>query len=89
VAAGTAALAASAVGGAVQVPAGQRPRQDVGVEVLHPQGRVPLSLFIDDSTCLVNLAHYAMPQFAAVWPDRAEYAVSEVRLDCFWLREAR
>jgi hypothetical protein len=30
-------------------------------------------LIIDDSTCLVNLAHFAMPQFAEVWPDRDEY----------------
>ncbi len=70
---GAVALGARRVGGAVPVPGGQRPPQAAGVEVLHPCGRVPLSLFIDDSTCLVNLAHYAMPQFAAVWPDRVEY----------------
>jgi hypothetical protein len=70
---GAVALGARGVGGAVQVPGGQRPPQVTGVEVLHPQGRVPLSLFIDDSTSLVNLAHYAMPQFAAVWPDRVDY----------------
>jgi hypothetical protein len=67
------ALTASVGHGASRVPAGQRPHQDAGVEVLHPCGRVPLSLFIDDSTCLVNLARYAMPQFAAAWPDKAEY----------------
>ncbi len=71
-AAGAAALAAHAAGGEVQTPAGQRPRQDAGVEVLNPRGRVPLSLVIEDSTCLVNLAHFAMPQFAAGWPDRTE-----------------
>ncbi|MCX5676639.1 MAG: hypothetical protein NTX87_16715, partial [Planctomycetota bacterium] len=26
-----------------------------GVRVLNPQGRVPVSFIIDDSTCLVNL----------------------------------
>jgi hypothetical protein len=32
--------------------------------------RVPVSLIIDDSTCLVNLAYFAIPQFAEVFPDR-------------------
>jgi hypothetical protein len=36
-------------------------------------GRVPLSFIIDDSTCLVNMGHFCMPQFAEAWPDRAEY----------------
>jgi hypothetical protein len=31
---------------------------------------VPVSLIIDDSTCLVNLAHYGIPQFAEVFPDQ-------------------
>lgn len=55
-----------------QVP-GQRLRQDAGVRVLGPMARVPVSLIIDDSTCLVNLAHFAMPQFAEVWPNSPEY----------------
>ncbi len=71
--AGALALGTRGVGGTVRVLGGQRPPQAAGVEVLHPRGRVPLSLFIDDSTSLVNLAYYAMPQFAAAWPDRAEY----------------
>ena len=54
-------------------PAGERPRQDEGVEVLHPRGRVPLSFIIDDSTCLVNMGHFCMPQFASAWPDRQQY----------------
>ncbi len=40
------------------------------VEVLNPFNRVPVSLIIDDSTCLVNMAHYGIPQFAEVFPDR-------------------
>lgn len=40
------------------------------VEVLNPRDRVPLSFIIDDSTCLVNLAHFGIPQFAEVFPDR-------------------
>ena len=32
--------------------------------------RVPLSFIIDDSTCLVNMGRFCMPQFAAAWPDR-------------------
>ena len=55
-----------------QVPGDRRPQQK-SVRVLDPQMRVPVSLIIDDSTCLVNLAHFGMPQFAEVWPDRAEY----------------
>jgi hypothetical protein len=33
------------------------------VTVLHPRTRLPVALIIDDSTCLVNLNRYAMPQF--------------------------
>jgi hypothetical protein len=47
--------------------------EDGAVEVLHPRNRVPLSFIIDDSTCLVNMGHYCMPQFAEAWPDRDEY----------------
>src|SRR4051812_10671358 len=50
--------------------AGERPEQDSGIQVLNPRGRVPVSLIIDDSTCLVNLAHFCIPQFAEVFPDR-------------------
>jgi hypothetical protein len=31
---------------------------------------VPVGLIIDDSTCLANLAHFAIPQFAEVFPDQ-------------------
>src|SRR6186997_3161173 len=49
---------------------GERPKQAEGVTVLNPRGRVPLSFIIDDSTCLVNLAHFCIPHFAEVFPDR-------------------
>ena len=49
---------------------GERPDQSGDVEVLNPQNRVPMSLIIDDSTCLVNLAHFGIPHFATAWPDR-------------------
>ena len=52
-----------------QVP-GDRPKRAEGVTVLNPRGRVPVSLIIDDSTCLVNLAHFCIPQFAEVFPDQ-------------------
>jgi len=39
-------------------------------EVLNPYNRVPVSLIIDDSTCLVNMAHFGIPQFAEVFPDQ-------------------
>lgn len=40
------------------------------VEVLNPRGRVPVSFIIDDSTALVNLAYYGIPQFKEVFPDK-------------------
>lgn len=51
--------------------AGERPSLLAdSVEVVNPRNRVPLSFIIDDSTCLVNLAHFCIPQFAEVFPDR-------------------
>ncbi len=41
----------------------------VQAEVLNPRNRVPVSLIIDDSTTLVNLAYYGIPQFAEVFPE--------------------
>lgn len=52
-------------------PAGDRPTPPPdGVRIINPKARVPVSFIIDDSTCLVNLAHFAVPQFAEVFPDR-------------------
>ena len=34
---------------------------------------MPLSFIIDDSTCLVNMGSFCMPQFAEAWPDREIY----------------
>ena len=70
--AGAAGLAGAGLGwnnAEAQAP-GDRPARANGVTVLNPRGRVPVSLIIDDSTCLVNLAHFAIPQFAEVFPDR-------------------
>lgn len=47
--------------------AGVRPPAAPGVKVLNPRGRVPVSMIIDDSTCLVNLNHFSIPQFRAAW----------------------
>ncbi|HEY1050466.1 MAG TPA: hypothetical protein VGE39_11945 [Prosthecobacter sp.] len=55
-----------------QVP-GERPQQDAAVKVLNPRGRVPVSIIIDDSTCLVNLNKFAIPQFAAANPGRYDH----------------
>jgi hypothetical protein len=49
---------------------GERPTQDAAVTILNPQNRVPLSFIIDDSTCLVNMAHFGIPHFATAWPER-------------------
>ena len=48
---------------------GERPPKAPYVQILNPCGRVPVSLIIDDSTCLVNLAHFGIPQFAQVFRD--------------------
>jgi hypothetical protein len=42
---------------------GERPPRADGVTVLNPRARIPIGLIIDDSTCLVNLNRFAMPQF--------------------------
>ncbi|MFI5381686.1 MAG: hypothetical protein ACHRHE_20505 [Tepidisphaerales bacterium] len=71
--AGAAALGSGLSELLAQAPAGQPSRQDKSVEVLNPQGRVPLSFFIDDSTCLVNMGAFCMPQFAEAWPEQQIY----------------
>ena len=45
----------------------------MAVEVELPRLRVPLAFIIDDSTCLVNMGKYCMPQFAATYPAREDY----------------
>lgn len=49
---------------------GERPMQSDDVTIVTPRGRVPVSFIIDDSTCLANLAHFGIPHFAEVYPDR-------------------
>ena len=51
---------------------GARPGPSPGVEVLNPKARVPVGLIIDDSTCLVNLNRFAMPQFNTAWKGQNE-----------------
>lgn len=45
--------------------AGERPKKSELITALNPRCRVPVGLIIDDSTCLVNLNRFAMPQFDA------------------------
>ena len=40
------------------------------VKILNPLNKVPLSFIIDDSTALVNMAYFGIPQFKEVFPDR-------------------
>jgi hypothetical protein len=44
-------------------------RSDETVQVLNPKDQVPISFIIDDSTTLVNMAYYGIPQFHEVFPD--------------------
>jgi hypothetical protein len=62
----TAALGPQAGPGRAQ-DSGERPEAADGVTVLNPRRKVPLSFIIDDSTCLVNLNRFAIPQFATAW----------------------
>ena len=69
----TGALAAAGCGSAetlrAQVPGCVR--HHWGVTVIHPRGGIPVGLIIDDSTCLVNLNRFAMPQFDAAFEHAA------------------
>ena len=58
---------ASSVPSLLAQVAGERPPRAAGVTVLNPRARVPVGLIIDDSTCLVNLNRFAMPQFDAAF----------------------
>ncbi len=69
----TGVLAASSVLSPPFATAGQPPAVSREVRVALPRGRVPLSFIIDDSTCLVNMGKFCMPQFAATYPDRRDY----------------
>lgn len=62
--AGAGLAGAAATGLAAQAQeAGARPPRAAEVSVLLPRLRVPVGWIIDDSTCLVNLNRFAMPQF--------------------------
>lgn len=67
-----AALSANALAARAQ-DRGDRPVRAEGVSILNPCERVPLSFIIDDSTCLVNLNRFAMPQFAEAFPKAKVY----------------
>lgn len=56
-----------------QTPLGSRPDQDASINILFPRQRIPLTFIIDDSTCLVNMGHFGIPQFHACYPDRPVY----------------
>ncbi len=60
-------LAGAAAATALGQSPGERPTRSPGLTVLNPRHRVPVSYIIDDSTCLVNLNRFAMPQFDAAF----------------------
>ena len=72
-AAAVAGLGVARIATHAQAPADEQPQRGQSVEVINPRGRVPLSFIIDDSTCLVNMGHFCMPQFAEAWQDRDIY----------------
>ncbi len=77
--AGSAAAVAATLHGwrapsvSAQAPPGERPEQDDSARIIFPRARLPLTFIIDDSTCLVNMGHFCIPQFHACYPDRAVY----------------
>ncbi len=66
---GTMGAAAAGAALGIQEKGERPPAPPDGVRPLNPRGRVPLSFIIDDSCCLVNLAHFCIPQFAEVNPN--------------------
>lgn len=52
---------------------GERPPPSRGAQVVLPRLRVPVALIIDDSTCLVNLNRFAIPQFQDAWRQPERY----------------
>ena len=78
----TTTQALTAAGVALELPPllaqtpGERPTRAEGVTVLNPRGRVPVGLIIDDSTCLVNLNRFAMPQFDEAFAAQGRRATS-------------
>ncbi len=60
-------VAGAGLASALAQSPGERPRRTGALTVLNPRQRVPLSYIIDDSTCLVNLNRFAMPQFDAAF----------------------
>jgi hypothetical protein len=59
----SAALRRAHAGPMPDVELGERPFQAPGIRVLNPFGRVPAAFIIDDSTALVNMGYYCLPQF--------------------------
>ena len=68
-----ASLAATNFGSTQETPVMESAALPVGVDILLPRDRVPVSFVIDDSTCLVNMGHFCTPQFASLFPNRDEY----------------
>ena len=63
------AVASAAMAAGVQVKSEAIPTA-LKVNVVNPLNRVPVSMIIDDSTALVNMAHFGIPQFHEVFPDQ-------------------
>lgn len=62
--------ASGSAGLAISPQLGLSAEKSLKTEVLNPKNRVPISFIIDDSTCLVNMAHFGIPQFGEVFPDK-------------------
>src|SRR5687768_12855264 len=82
-AAGMSAGLLPSLGGA-QVKGDRPPAAPEGVAVLNPMDRVPVSLIIDDSTCLVNLNRFAVPQFAEAWAASRSFDPQPPRFEQKW-----
>ena len=68
-----AALSTAAMAPRITVGQTSKPKDTNSARVLYPRNRIPVSFIIDDSTCLVNMGHFGLPQFAEAWPNREVY----------------
>ena len=60
----------SSLGSAALLTGSKFKSMDKSIQILNPRNRVPVNFIIDDSTALVNMAYFGIPQFKEVFPNR-------------------
>src|ERR1051325_1720498 len=67
-------LSGAYVPGATEITPGNRPPQDKSLKVLHPRALLPLGFITNNSTCLLNMGKYCMPQYHTAWLQSSSYS---------------